>query len=326
MAEEAKQVPAIAEKAPTPDPVPDSAPAPASGDTFQSSISESASNVASSLRENAGYIIIGLLGVAGFAFVVAFVLYWLINSYVISKRVVAIPDTKIPKPGNVVTKISGVASPVGVNGKRYTITFWVYVHDFDKYRGSMRHVLHIGDEDVASGSPFVFFGPNDNKMYVGFNPNTPFDHRATDQLGKCNELLSKHGIAIDYVPAQRWVHVAIVVNEETNGGIIVAYLDAEVVKTAANNGSGTTSANTPVTSTLELYNLNLNKAGSLVIGGSTSDAIGPGFSGLVSNVRLFNHDLNIQDVYNDYLSGPIDNLLAKLGLPAYGVRSPVYKL
>jgi hypothetical protein len=27
-----------------------------------------------------------------------------------------------------------------------------------------------------------------------------------------------------------------------------------------------------------------------------------------------------------YIEGPVDNLAAKLGLPAYGVRAPVYRL
>lgn len=312
--------------------IPEGTPAPAPAPT-KPSISESASEVmntiGSTLRSNAGYIVLGLLGVAGFAFIVAFILYWIINYFVVAKRVTAISDTKIPIAGNVMTKITGVSSPVGVNGKRFTISFWVYVHDFDKYRGSMRHVLHLGDDEVSSGSPFVFFGPNDNKMYVGFNPNSLEDgyfNNINSQLDKCNKLLGSYGITIDYIPAQRWVHVAVIVNEEANGGIITAYIDAEVVKTVSSNQTGSSSSTQPTTSTLELYDLNLNKAGSLVIGGSTNDPIGPGFSGLVANVRLHNYDLNIQDVYNEYLGGPIDNFLAKMGLPAYGIRSPVYKL
>ena len=41
---------------------------------------------------------------------------------------------------------------------------------------------------------------------------------------------------------------------------------------------------------------------------------------------MYNYDLNDRDIYNDYNEGPIDNLLAKLGLGAYGIRSPVYKI
>jgi len=75
-----------------------------------------------------------------------------------------------------------------------------------------------------------------------------------------------------------------------------------------------------------IANADLDRKGDIYIGGSLSSAMGPGFSGLISKIQFFNYDLNIQDVYNNYLKGPIDNLMAKLGLPPYGVRSPVYPL
>ena len=289
-------------------------------------LADNVSGVMDKAKSNVGSIVVILLGTAALALLIAYFLYWMINSYTIDKKSVIIPQTKSPIIGTAMTKINGVTSPVSTNGKRYTITFWVYVHDFDKYRGAMRHVLHIGDEDVASASPFVYFGPNDNKMYVGFNPNvvdttmgTPGTGGATT-LSVCNNIVNKYGIVIDYIPSQRWVHVAIVVNEDTNGGSISAYVDGDLAKVVTTGGS-----NVPG-QTLSLYNLNITKSGVLIIGGSTNDSVGPGFSGLVSGVRLFNYDLNINDVYNVYKMGPIDNLLAKLGLPAYGVRSPVYRL
>ena len=41
---------------------------------------------------------------------------------------------------------------------------------------------------------------------------------------------------------------------------------------------------------------------------------------------MFNYDLNDRDIYNNYNEGPIDGFLAKLGLGAYGVRSPIYRI
>lgn len=287
--------------------------------------------MSSVIRANGGFITVLMIAVAACAFFIAYLLYWLINTFVISKKSVAIAETKVPVVANIMTKINGVASPVSVNGKRFTICFWVYVHDFDKYSGSMRHILHIGDEKISTGSPFAFFGPNDNKMYIGFTPNkesadvtNDLSMLGTDEMKRCMYYVNNYGIVIDYIPSQRWVHVAVVVNEESNGGTMSAYIDGDLVKVVNSGTQNTTSSGT--TATLKLADINITRAGSLVIGGSTSDAIGPGFSGLVSGVRMFNYDLNINDVYNEYRSGPIDNLLAKLGLPAYGVRSPVYKI
>jgi hypothetical protein len=132
--------------------------------------------------------------------------------------------------------------------------------------------------------------------------------------------VNNYGIVIDYIPSQRWVHVAIVVNEDSAGGSITAFVDADLVKVVTTGGS-----NTPGTA-LKLYDLNITKSGVLIVGGSTSDSVGPGFSGLVAGVRIYNYDMNVNDVYYVYKEGPIDNLMSKLGLPPYGVRSPVYKL
>jgi len=72
--------------------------------------------------------------------------------------------------------------------------------------------------------------------------------------------------------------------------------------------------------------MNLDKTGDIWIGGSPSESVGPGFAGLVSKVTFFNHDINAKDVYEDYMKGPIDSLLAKMGLPAYGIRTPLYRM
>lgn len=82
----------------------------------------------------------------------------------------------------------------------------------------------------------------------------------------------------------------------------------------------------PITPKFDIKTVDLDHKGDVYIGGSLSSAVGAGFSGLISKVQFFNYDLNAQDVYNNYLKGPIDNLLAKMGLPPYGVRNPIYKL
>lgn len=128
---------------------------------------------------------------------------------------------------------------------------------------------------------------------------------------------------MNYLPINRWVHVAAVVNEDASGGSISAYLDGELVSTVR-TGQQNVAAN--VTEAAKVQNLKLDRAGSLFVGGSTNDEIGPGFSGLVSKVTLYNYDLNVGDVYREYRAGPVDNLLSKMGLPPYGLRSPVYRI
>lgn len=275
-----------------------------------------------SAGSNSQMIIVGLIMVALGGFIVAYVLYWAINKVAVSRKFVIISKTSAPVPGTVLTKIPGVQSPPATNGKRASITFWLYINDIEKFSGSRRHVFHIGDEDMFSASPLVYFSSTTNKLHVLFNPINDAD--VPKDSTRLEYLTSKYGITVDYVPIQRWVHVAIVVNETVNGGIITAYLDSELVKVVTtgkpNEVEGTSN------SLASIQNLKLDKSGSLFVGGSTNDDSGPGFSGLISKVALYNYDMNVADIYQDYRTGPIDNLLAKLGLPAYGLQSPIYRI
>ena len=113
------------------------------------------------------------------------------------------------------------------------------------------------------------------------------------------------GITIPYVPIQRWVHIAVVVNELVNGGTITAYVDAEQVMQITNAGT----------------NFNLNDRNEFKFGATGVN----GVNGLLSYFTFFNYDLNTLDVYNDYRKGPIRSLVSKLGIP-YGIQSPIYRL
>jgi hypothetical protein len=71
---------------------------------------------------------------------------------------------------------------------------------------------------------------------------------------------------------------------------------------------------------------NLDKKGNIYTGGSVGSTVGPGFSGMVSMIQFFNYDMNANDVYELYKKGPVNNMLAKLGLPSYGIQSPFYRI
>lgn len=266
-------------------------------------------------------IVVGLIVAVGVSFGVAYFLYYVITNQVMNKRPYMFEDTSVPKAGNQITKLYAGEMPNITNGRRISFSFWIYIHDIDKYKGVVRHVMHLGDEDVMSGSPVVFLGANDNRIYIAMDkPNITYPAWATTPRQKLEYRATKHGMIFDYVPIQRWVHVGVVINESVNGGSIIGYMDGELVKTV------TTDTNVMVQGSLEktsFQNLVLDKRGSLFIGGSMTSPMGPGFSGLVSKVKFYNHDLNVQDMYKDYRSGPLaGGVLSKLG---YGLRTPIYK-
>lgn len=266
-------------------------------------------------------IVVGLLVAVVVSFAVAYVLYYIIQKGVLNKRPYLFKDTSVPRPGTQVTKIYAGDMPGISNGRRMSFTFWIYINDIDKYKGLPRHVMHIGENVTTEGSPIVFLGANDNKLYVSMNKTKKdYPSYANNTTKKLEWLASKYGMVFDYVPIQRWVHVGVVVNETVNGGSITGYLDGELVKTV------TTGTSVPIQGTIattDFQNLMLDKRGSLFVGGAMNDPVGQGFSGLVSKVKFFNFDLNGKDMYNDYRSGPIaGGFLAKLG---YGLRTPIYK-
>jgi len=240
------------------------------------------------------------------------------------------------------------------NGQRLSMSFWVYVSDFSKNDGNFRHLLHVGQEDGSNASPLVFLDKNRNRIVAWFAKTDTSKNPATDvgallRTSPAGVTLNgdptagttfdvnNHGIVIPYVPQQRWVHVAIVVNETVNATVITGYVDGEAVaQTAtgdvADGADGTpraTSHNQYASSASakrkDLRNLNLTlSTGDLYTGGDVYGKGGVGFPGYLSRVALFNYELNVRDVLALYKKGPYP--ASWFGLGAYGLRTPVYRI
>jgi hypothetical protein len=271
-------------------------------------------------------VIGGLLFVLLVCVIVAYGLYSFISVSVFNQSKIVFEKTKIPVLCNKYSKFDITNFNTTGNGKRRSYTFWMYIHDLNKYNGSYKHVFHIGDSgDIRRASPYVFLDSTENKLYFRFGAleNDTFTKSyASVQNLSVSELheFMQQGIVIPYIPLQRWVHVAVVVNENSNGGSIVAYVDGDISKITS---SGDLTSNGKV---VQISNLNLDKMGTLEVGGSFESSLGPGFSGLISKVSTYNYDLNSKDIYADYNQGPLNGVLSKLGLGNYGLRSPIYEI
>lgn len=330
------------------------APAPATlaSDTLNN-VKDAAANVSATLKNfsatNSGLTItIVVMGIA-VAFATAYALYWMINKTMNNRSSYLLVESKVPILATQTRKLKGDNIPNSGNGKRASLSFWIYIHDINKFSGSYRHVLHRGKEDDTfdKGGPYVRLDKDTNKLSVVYPPNdtnNPYGPYTLDTTtledDKWIYVRQTRGITFDYIPLQRWVHVAVVVNEDANGGTITGYIDGELNKSVSQLSPNTdkvtfkivaASPSTTPTSkefmpTFDIQNANLDMKGDVYVGGSVNDLSGQGFSGLVGNIQFFNHDLNAQDVYDVYKKGPIDSLLARMGLPAYGVQSPVYRI
>jgi hypothetical protein len=230
-----------------------------------------------------------------------------------------------------------------------------------KYKGQYQTIAAVsadGDNEykLSSCSPYIFLDKTNNTMYIRFSKLEDDEFKDMTNISSIKDLhmYLKSGIVIDYVPLQRWVHIAIVCNSNAFKTTLFAYVDGDLVKTishsepftlkgyenhydtspAANcNDSGfrTIEDKTVICRSgakSDLNNLNLNTTGYLYVGNNRDykSGVGPGFSGLLSSFTSYNYELNQQDIYAIYNNGPVTGFLAKLGLGAYGVRNPVYKL
>lgn len=290
------------------------------------------SDVTSDSSSSGGYttkfwIFIGLIVVVVLCIFVSYGLYSFISYTIFNKSRIVIDGTSTPILCNQMNKFSITKFNKTGNGKRRSYTFWIYIHDMNKYSGSYKHVFHIGSSnDIRRAAPYVFLDSHENRMYIRFGAvaEDSFDENLSSVQSLTIPQLNKfmqQGIEIPYVPIQRWVHIAVVINENSNGGSIVGYVDGDISKVVTTddmiNGS---------TNKVKVSNLDLDIMGDLYAGGSWESLGGPGFSGLLSKVSTYNYDLNNKDVYDDYNRGPLDGFLAASGLANYGIRSPVYKI
>ena len=320
-------------------------------DSIITSTSESIRNFyTASLNNNTLYI--GLFVVIVVTIVIAYLLYTYIGTLLFAKIKSVVSDTKVPVMGTKITKFTAELAK-NANGSRKSFSFWIYINDMTKYKGQYQTVAAVSSDgttnyNIEACSPYIFLDKNNNTLYCRFTKlddkdynssfkriNTPYDlHR-----------FMKSGISIDYVPMQRWVHIAVICNSNTFKTTLYAYVDGDLVKTLShdeqfklpgydnkyNSADSCTSTSENIcskTEKVDLSNININMTGYLYVGNirDYSDGIGPGFYGLLSSFTSYNYELNQQDIYNIYNEGPVTGFLAKLGLSSYGVRSPVYKL
>jgi hypothetical protein len=300
-------------------------------------------------------LFIGLFVVIIVTILVAYILYTYIGTQLFAKIKSVVSDTKVPVMGTKLTKFTAELAK-NANGSRKSFSFWIYINDMTKYRGQYQTVAAVSSDgdntyNVESCSPYIFLDKNNNTLFIRFTKLDDKEYNSKfKQINNANDLhgFMQSGISIDYVPIQRWVHVAVVCNSNTFKTTLYAYVDGDLVKTLSHgeafklagytsnystvstcsSNSGSLICDKAQANLADFQNLNLNMTGYLYVGNirDYSDGIGPGFYGLLSSFSSYNYELNQQDIYSIYNEGPVTGFLAKLGLSAYGVRSPVYKL
>lgn len=330
--------------------------------TATSAVKNTATNVTNTIKDsvqnmgNKPETIIGLIVVIIFAGIVAWLMYRFVTQTVFNQSKLVVSETKLPVLCNKLNKFTLDYKLPSGNGLKRTYTFWIYIKDMAHQY--FKNVLYIGSEtQLKDRSPQIFLDKQKNKLFIRFSKKQDFyktdgyqdsiewgddnggpsidrffQEGAESALGPYTTKFKnymKQGVCIEYVPIQRWVHIGIVINDygTSTGGSIATYVDGDLVGIA---GHGETmrglGEDLDGVHKYDITNLELDKNDYLVVGGEHDPDTTPGFAGLLCKFTMFNYDLNDRDIHNNYNEGPIDNFMAKLGLGAYGVRSPIYKI
>jgi len=209
-------------------------------DNVSKSYSSFSSNKQGFLSDNGVYI--GLFLVIVVCLFIAYILYYFITTKLFYNVRQIVNETRIPVICTTSRTFDFDIKTTG-NGERRSYTFWIYIHDMNKFAGNYKNVFNVqissSIKNLSSASPFVFLDKTDNKMYFRFGEignNISSEISAYNQLtdNKLKEFM-RTGIVIPYIPLQRWVHVAIVCNANSYKNYIYAYVDGDLVSTTSNN-------------------------------------------------------------------------------------------
>ncbi len=201
--------------------------------------------------------------------------------------------------------------PVTLSGQEFSFSFWVYFPEVPS-RDKPRVLFRRGADGTAN--PMVVLDAKTNKMYVVVK-TTQADAAKTYDVSDIVE--GKTGDAhmvstIEYVPLQRWVHVAFVVQD----ALMTVYVDGD-----------------PYTVEHVADSIQSSKAGTPrpIVAGISGDVVVPrandGVRGFIARMLFFNYAIGHRDVRALYANGPRGSpALSALGLSSYGVRSPIFRL
>jgi len=199
--------------------------------------------------------------------------------------------------------------PTSKYGIEFTYSFWLYVHSFEATDLPKLIFLRGFENSFGEASPIVFMDAKSNRLNVCVRTNMSI---TTSSLSDITKPDSRFLFAsIEYVPMQRWVHVAFMIKEN----LLTVCLDGELY-TVENVLDFSVSGVNPLIS---------SQSGDMTIGNIPGSA---GVRGHLTQMEIFNYALSLDDVYGVYKKGPFNmmqSLMSKLGLGDYKLRTPIYK-
>ena len=256
--------------------------------------------------------------------------------------------------GNTISPFPASSLPALKTGQPYSVSFWIYLTDFQPTANG-KLILWRNSGSVQSGgavnfttaNPLVFLDPSVNSMYVSIRTTRNIPNKVTmtnlpdliskgtgSDTGKDNKWTYLTG-KVDYVPLQRWVNYTFTVQNNLlsvyqDGSLYTVSDLFDMIDMTCAPALGNTCVARPLFAAV---------IGDMTIGNPTTCATTPSgplinnqtcisdVNGFVSRVQFFNYALTSNQARQVYNAGPgSGSMLRLLGLPEYGVRSPIYQI
>jgi hypothetical protein len=201
-----------------------------------------------------------------------------------------------------------VTLPEMYNGNEFSYSFWVYVNSStgNNIHGD-KHVLSrmTNTEDISTANPMFFIDSDSNKLYAYVSYSSSNENVLVNNLPD----MKTEALVIDYLPIHRWLNIVLVVDNN----YIQLFMDGELRQVKDFSSNGITANKVPRPT-----------QGNIVAGGNDTLI---SFDGFISKVQCFNYALTLDHAKIVYKTGPLPkSLLAAIGVPNYGVRSPFYRI
>ncbi len=70
--------------------------------------------------------------------------------------------------------------PLSAQGNEYSISFWMFIKDYNYRYGSNKSILYRGDKDNTESNPYIYLNPTTNDMTIKVQLQTDTVHEATN--------------------------------------------------------------------------------------------------------------------------------------------------
>lgn len=198
------------------------------------------------------------------------------------------------------------------NGNEYSFSYWMYIDEF-VVTTNPKLVMYASSADLSDAPIIMYIDGSYNKMHILLKTTVA----ATTSSNELKAIHDSKGceyfrMIIPYVPISRWVNISMVIDND----YVQLFMDGElrqVIDTKESFGDNCSTNVTQLSKTMNFY--------------TGKPTAGENLKGFISKLKFFNYALTIDHAKMVYNTGPVhQNILAKLGLPLYGVRNPFYRV